>query len=1141
MKSYFSTSYLLRYILILVVFFLISACSKKRSGPPKVLVFTKTAGFVHSSISEGADAIIKLGEENNFIVDTTARADMFNEENLSQYAAVIFLNTTGDVLNFNQEVAFERYIQSGGGYVGVHAAADTEYSWSWYGRLAGAYFKSHPAIQEAKFIVKNGVFGAMNHLKDSVWTRTDELYNYKDINPNINILMTVDESTYEGGENGDNHPMAWYHDFDGGRAFYTAMGHTEESYEEEDFLKHLLGGIQYAIGENLKLDYSKARTQIPPDDSRFSKYQLSVGEFFEPTEMTILPNNDVLIAQRRGELMRYQESTGELTQVGYLDVYHETGISGVNAEEGFMGLQKDPNFAENNWIYAFYAPKGNESVNRLSRFKFVDDTLQMSTEQVILDVWSQRQICCHTGGSIAFGGDGLLYLSTGDNSTPFDDNKAKYVNDGFAPLNDLPGKEQYDARRSSGNTNDLRGKIIRIRVNEDGSYDIPQGNLFPVGTENTRPEIYTMGHRNPYRISVDPKNGNLYWGDVGPDSREDKWDTRGPMGYDEMNVAIEPGNFGWPLFIADNKAYRDYDYSNGESGDFFDPENPINDSENNTGLRELPPAKGAYIYYNYDGSDEFSGIGSGGRNAMAGPTYYDDMFESDEELPNHYEGKTIIYDWMRGWMKAVTFTEEGELESLEPFAPSIELSNLIDMEFGPNGRLYLLEYGSGWFTQNEDSGLSYLKYNEGNQPPTISNFTTNVSSGSAPLTIQLSVEATDLEESTLSYVWDFGDGNTETTSEPTVSHIYEEPGSYDAKVEVLDEEQMKVASNIIQVVSGNTRPEIDINITGGNSSFFIPGVPMNYDVNVTDVEDGSDGIDLSKLMVRVEYLEGFDEASLDMGHQEADPVANGLAMTQSMICKTCHKANSESIGPSYTLIAEKYHKDDDALTYLKGTMQNGSSGIWGSNVMPSNSELTDGQATDIAKYILSLAGESEDATLPPSGSIIPEEGQEGKSMIITASYTDNGAPGTSALTAVKRIMIQPNVISLKDAQEVLEFNPVQFGGMDLLIIPRNGGSFAMENLDLTGVKKVNVRAGWQSAPNKRIGLELRLNSPDGKVIGTGKMPLPEKGSEFGVIPIGISEPINEKIEKLYFVYAPEDEDKLGRLTFVALAGIEFGS
>jgi len=383
---------------------------------------------------------------------------------------------------------------------------------------------------------------------------------------------------------------------------------------------------------------------------RFSKSPLTKGQFNEPTEMTILPNLDVLIAERAGSLKMYNAETKALTEVGRLDVYDEASDDDVNAEEGFMGLQADPLFEENHWLYIFYAPAGALEVNRLSRFKFIEDRLQMDTEQVILDVKSDREICCHTGGSIAFGPGGLLYLSTGDNSTPFDEEDAEYVNNGYAPLNDLPGKKQYDARRSSANTNDLRGKILRIKVEEDGTYTIPEGNLFPVGTEKTRPEIYTMGHRNPYRISVDPHKGYVYWGDVGPDAADDDFAHRGPRGYDEMNQAREPGNFGWPLFIGNNKPYVDYDYSNGKSGTTFNPEAPINDSKNNTGLRELPPAKGAFVYYPYDKSTDFEGLASGGRNAMAGPTYYAADYQGDMKLPLAYDKKVFIYDWMRGWM-----------------------------------------------------------------------------------------------------------------------------------------------------------------------------------------------------------------------------------------------------------------------------------------------------------------------------------------------------------------------------------------------------------------------------------------------------------------------------------------------------------
>jgi glucose/arabinose dehydrogenase/PKD repeat protein len=750
------------------------------------------------------------------------------------------------------------------------------------------------------------------------------MYNFKKLNPDVNVVMTIDESTYDGGENGDYHPMSWYHGYDGGRAFYTALGHTEASYTEDKFLQHLLGGMGYAIGDNLELDYTKVTSQIPPDADRFTKVPLVGGEFFEPTEMAILPNNDVLIAQRRGEILHYNAETQEMQQVAALNVYHKTlKTEGVNAEEGLMGLQKDPHYADNHWIYVYYAPTGEASVNRLSRFKFQDGRFDMDSEQVILDVESQREICCHTGGSIAFGPDDLLYVSTGDNSTPFDEKGVKYVNNGYAPLNDIPGHEQYDARRSSGNTNDLRGKILRIKVNEDGSYDIPEGNLFPVGTEKTRPEIYTMGHRNPYRISVDPKNGYVYWGDVGPDARDDDIANRGPRGYDEMNQAREPGNFGWPLFIGDNKPYVDYDYETGESGNTFDPENPINDSRNNTGLRELPEAMPAYVYYPYVDTGQFPQVGTGGRNAMAGPVYYTDMYSGPNALPDYYDGKVIIYEWMRGWMMAVSLFQDGTFNKMEPFAPDIKVNNLIDMELGPDGRVYLLEYGSGWFSKNEDSGLSYIEYNGGNRPPVIDHLIVDKTSGKVPLEITAEIEAIDREKDAISYVWDLGDGTTEETTEPKITHTYTEPGDYKISAEVNDDKGEGAKSEVASVVAGNSRPEVAIELSGGNSSFFIAGIPVDYKVSVADADD--DPVDASNIYVSVDYLEGMDEANMSLGHQEVSAAVTGKALTLGMDCKTCHKENEKSIGPNYTEIAEKYKKDPNAVVYLQKRMVEGGS------------------------------------------------------------------------------------------------------------------------------------------------------------------------------------------------------------------------
>lgn len=237
-----------------VVFFFILTVftvNSQSTQNPKVLIFSKTAGYYHQSIPDGIAAIYRLGKKNNFDVDATTDSTLFTTDFLKRYAAVIFLCTSGNVLSVEGQRAFEQYIRSGGGYVGVHSATDTEYEWPWYGKLAGAYFLDHPKQQDAVLKITSVQHISTDHLPKE-WKRWDEWYNFKDLNKDVTVLMTVDESSYIGGKNGAFHPVAWYHQYDGGRSFYTALGHTSESYQEENFLKHLLGGILYAMGTNVQ-------------------------------------------------------------------------------------------------------------------------------------------------------------------------------------------------------------------------------------------------------------------------------------------------------------------------------------------------------------------------------------------------------------------------------------------------------------------------------------------------------------------------------------------------------------------------------------------------------------------------------------------------------------------------------------------------------------------------------------------------------------------------------------------------------------------------------------------------------------------------------------------------------------------------
>lgn len=1121
---------LLQLFPVVLILFLFSC--NKRSGNPRVLVFAKTAGYHHESIAVGIPAIQKLGQENGFDVDSTTDASMFNEDTLKKYSAVVFLSTTGPLLNTHERIALERYIQAGGGYMGIHAAADAEYDWGWYNRLVGAYFLSHPRQQEAKLIVKDKTHPSTKHLPD-VWTRKDEWYNFKKLNKDVHVLISIDEKSYEGGKNGDDHPMAWYHDFDGGRAFYTELGHTDESYSDPLYLKHILGGIQYAIGDNNNLDYSKATAQYPPDEDRFTKTPLIQGEFFEPTEMTILPNFDILITQRRGEIMLYKNETKTLKQVGFLHAYFKTSDGKANAEEGVLGISKDPNFSKNHWVYIFYSPI-DTSVNRLSRFTFENDTIDVKSEKVVLQFYSQREICCHTGGSVAFGPDGLLYVSAGDNTTPFNEPGQAYTSKGYGPIDDRPGHLQYDARRSAGNTNDLRGKILRIRIKDDGTYEIPDGNLFPKGTDSTRPEIYVMGNRNPYRISVDQKNSFLYWGEVGPDAGEDSIGVRGPRGYDELNQARKAGYFGWPLFVGNNYPYNRYDYATGQSGPTFDPEHPVNESKNNTGLRNLPPVAPAFIWYPYAPSPDFPQVGTGGRNAMAGPVYYTDMFPKETRYPDYYNDKLFIYDWIRGWMKVITMLPNGDFDMMEPFMEHTKFHNAIDVEAGPDGRLYVLEYGTGWFAKNDDAGLSRIDYNGGNRPPKIAGIKVDKTSGAAPLAIKASVEAKDPENDKLTYIWTTGSGQTKETAEPAVELTLDKAGDYAVSVEVKDDKGASAKSDAVNVYAGNTAPQVSVQVSG-NQQFYFAGKPVSYTVMIHDKEDG-ENVEDRNLYVTADYMEGKDKASIPQGHQTAVAAMNGKTTMLSLDCKTCHKIDEKSIGPAFTEVAKRYQKDQKAMSYLTNKIIKGGGGIWGETAMAAHPDLAESDARQIVQWILTLADQSSlKKSLPARGNIPVKEAKSNEVLYISATYADKGGDGIKALTGNGAAVLFSSRLNFNDVTRMEKYGKVKLGGNQVMEAPAENAWFAIDSLDLQGVSGAELTTGWKDAPAGAYIFELRLGAPDGKKLGEAVLNAPGNSNQKTAKLRVLFNAIQEKDKQdLYIVSRAKDASEKNQVGVVSI-------
>ncbi|TDE14022.1 ThuA domain-containing protein [Jiangella asiatica] len=812
------------------------------------LVFSKTTNFYHESIPYGVAAIEALGEEHGFNVVVSDDAANFTDETLAEFEVVIFNNTNstpqaGNLLNEEQRAAFQRYIQGGGGFVGIHSASGTERDWEWYGELVGAFFLSHPPIQEVEVEVDDPVHPSTSHLPQE-WVRTEEPYDFV-TNPrgDVHVLASFDSKSYTGHRMGADHPITWCQNFDGGRSWYTGMGHNPSAFTDEPlFVQHLLGGIQWAAGV---VDGDCGATS----NHNFEKVLLD-GNTDDPLAMDIDETGRVFYVQRGGAVKVFDPTTAQTETVATFDVL-------VEHTHGMHGIVLDPDFAENHWLYLYYSPIDDEDTV-IARFTYDEatGTIDMASRQVLFELPSQREVNAHEGGGMDFDAQGNLYVATGDNSSP--------CCSGYGATDERPGFEYNDAQRSSANTNDLRGKILRVHPEDDGTYTIPAGNLFPPGTANTRPEIYVMGLRNPYRIHVDEETGWLYWGDVGPDARVDS-DTRGSKGFDEWNQARAAGNFGWPHCIGANQAYNDFDYATSESGPLYDcAGGPVNDSPNNTGLTQLPPAQPAWLPYPYDVSPEYPELGSGGRLAIGGPTYhFDPDNPSEAKFPEYYDDTVLIAEWTRNAIFEVKLDEAGQPAIINPFMPGVEFLRPIDLQFGPDGSLYVIEWGtnyggSGRGDPNTDSGIYKINYARPGERSPVARATATPTSGQPPLTVEFSSEGSgDPDEHPIEYAWDFESDGTVDSTEANPTHTYTERGNVTARLTVTDPTGRTGIVNL-PISVGNTAPEVEM-IEPVDGQFFDFGEPVGFEVEVADAEDGTsgDGIDCQQVITQP-YL-GHDQ------------------------------------------------------------------------------------------------------------------------------------------------------------------------------------------------------------------------------------------------------------------------------------------
>lgn len=734
------------------------------------------------------------------------------------------------------------------------------------------------------------------------------------------------------------------------------------------------------------------------DWSNYEKTTLT-KDVGEPLDLAVLPDGRVLHTARNGDVRLTDPSTGVTRITNTIPVY-------ANSEDGLQSIGIDPDFEENNWVYLVYAPPGNTpagaapntlptgadesywdqwvGVNRLSRFQWTGDGLDLASEQQILDVEVQRGQCCHVGADFDWDAEGNLYLGTGDN-TPAGTPGAN----GFAPNNDAPNMNPgFDSRRGAGSTNDLRGKILRIHVEEDGSYTIPEGNLFPEGTEKTRPEIFVMGVRNPFKLDVDPETNSLTWGDYGPDATSAAAATagRGPMGLVEWNAVglDDPHNSGWPYVTGDNFAYNDWDFATGTPGAFFDPANLKNESRWNTGLVDLPPARPATLYYGDAVGDqpwpELVSFGTGnGQGPMGGPVYHRPADAGPDAWPAYWEDKAFFGEFSQDYIAAFSVDwDTFDVTHIQDVTPNAAITaqgwppidNPMDIEFGPDGSMYVLDYGDGFFRANPDAGLYRIAYAEGNKAPRAAFTATPTSSSSAPLTVKFDASgSSDPESGALTYEWDFDGNGTFDATGVTAEHTYTSIAAYSARLRVTDAEgKFTLTSRTISV--GNQAPAVTVAFPG-DGAFFQWGDAIPFRVTTSDAEDGT-ATDCS----RVSWTYG-------LGHDEhAHPEISGTGCTGAW--KT--DANSPEHGPGALLYGAV------VVTYRDA----------GANGLPAAT----GEAT---------------VRLNPK-----EQQAEHATRTGVTVYADESARGGNAVRGL-------------GSGDSLRYGPVNFAGIDGAVVRANGG------------------------------------------------------------------------------------------------------
>jgi cytochrome c len=817
------------------------------------------------------------------------------------------------------------------------------------------------------------------------------------------------------------------------------------------------------------------------DPARFEKTVIA-SSLIQPMEMAIAPDGVIYLIELGGNIKAIDPRSSEVRTIGKISVTTEQ-------ENGLIGIALDPDFESNRWVYLQYSPPDFPG-QHVSRFAIQSDgMLDMASEVLVLKYEEQRQECCHHAGSMEFGPDGCLYIGTGDNTNPFGDSQ------GFAPIDERDGRSAFNALRTSANTKSYNGKILRIRPLPDGGYAVPDGNLFPKDGSVGLPEIYVMGCRNPWRLNLDRRTGFLYWGDVGPDAGGDT--DRGPRGYDEVNQARAAGNFGWPLFIGNNRPYLQVDFAKGSIGNAFDPSDPVNFSRFNTGVQSLPPAQAAWIFYPGGDSKEFPVLGSGGRTACAGPVYdFDPSLESTTKFPRAFDRTLFIYEWSRNWIVAVHLNADSQIERMQRFMPDESFVRPIDLQFDANGSLLIIEYGETWGV-NPDARLVRVDYQSANRKPRAKIADSN-RFGREPLTVRLSgLPSTDKDGDPLRYTWTATNATNAQDrrslgERAELEYTFDTPGIYNVELVVTDAAGASDTA-VVPVIVGNTTPEVRF-VEPRDGDFYNPGGSLSYRVVVTDAEDGSsddeviantelDVLDASapdRVLVQAKLMPPGRAAAND----DASPP--GLKLMRGSDCFNCHALDRAIVGPSFLDIANKYRDQPGAMDRSIERVSKGSTGVWGKVAMLPHGQHTQEQIASMVAWV--YAAQPDPTSQSSKGMAntfpLPSNPELATSILrLTANYTDLGREGIPPITGNASVQLLPRLREAESADQIQgmsELGAHNASNGKFLGAIDHGSSLVIRNVPMRQVSAITFRVTSAGSGGEIVILE---DEPDGKELG----------------------------------------------------------